>query len=343
MAEQGKPGFGADFTPHMILQHYQDGHWGPADVVPFGPFTLSPSSVVFHYGQEIFEGFKAYRQPDGAVCLFRPEQNLQRLNRSAERLRMPQVDVPATLHAIERLVQVDHDRVPERPNTLYIRPCMFATDTVIKVSPSSRYIFCIMSCVVGDYFAGTDSRGVRLRTETEYTRAATGGTGFAKCGGNYAASLAAQGQAAQEGFDQVVWLDAKTHTHVEEMGGMNIMFVLGDVLTTPALGSGTILPGVTRDSLLTLARSLGRKVEERDLSCAELRAAFQQGTLQEAFACGTAAVVTPIRELVHKGEVLYQNKGDRPGALTLQLRQHLMDLQFGTAPDPLSWRRNVPL
>ncbi|MCW8130804.1 MAG: branched-chain amino acid aminotransferase [Planctomycetota bacterium] len=343
MAEKGKPGFGADFTPHMALQHYQDGAWGPLEIVPFAPFSLSPSTVVFHYGQEIFEGFKAYRQPDGSVCLFRPEQNLKRLNNSAERLCMPKVDIDATLQAIDKLIATDRATIPDRPNTLYLRPCMFGTDTVIKVNPSGTYIFSVMICVVGDYFGGADPRGVRLRTETEYTRAAPGGTGFAKCGGNYAASLAAQGRAAKDGFDQVVWLDAKTHEYVEEMGGMNIMFVIGETLVTPALGSGTILPGVTRDSLLTLAKSQGRKVEERDVSCSELREAFRKGMLKETFACGTAAVVTPIREIVHKGELLYQNSGEKPGPVTTGLRQQLMDLQFGLAPDPFGWRRKVPL
>ena len=184
---------------------------------------------------------------------------------------------------------------------------------------------------------------MRLRTETEYVRAAPGGTGAAKCGGNYAASLAAQSQAAAEGFDQVVWLDARERKYIEEMGGMNIMFLIDDTLVTPALTGGSILPGVTRESLLQLVRSQGRKVEERDIAVDELLAAHQAGRLKEVFACGTAAVVTPIREIVHKGEVLYRNTSDKPGELTVRLRQQLMDIQFGTAPDPFGWRYPVPL
>ena len=337
------PGFGKIFTPHMLLQNYQNGAWEAPKIVKYGPFKLPPATVVFHYGQEIFEGFKAYRQPDGTVCLFRPERNLARLNHSAERLCMPAVDVPSTLTWIGKLIKKDKDQAPERPHTLYIRPCMFGTDQVIKVSPSSSYIFFVVISIVGDYFGGDNPLGVRLRTETEYTRAAQGGTGFAKCGGNYAASLAAQGKASKEGFDQVVWLDAKEHKYVEEMGGMNIMFVLDDKLITPPIGSGTILPGITRDSLLQLAESKGRKIEERPIACDELIAAYQAGRLKEAFACGTAAVITPIREIIHRGETLYKNASDKPGELTMQLRQQLMDLQFGVAPDPFGWRHKVKL
>ena len=184
---------------------------------------------------------------------------------------------------------------------------------------------------------------MRLRTETEYTRAASGGTGCAKCGGNYAASLIAQKRASYEGFDQVIWLDAVEHQYIEEMGGMNIMFVLDDKLITPSLVSGTILPGITRDSLLQLAEAKGCKIEERPISCVELIAAYQAGRLKEAFACGTAAVITPIREIIHRGETLFQNTGDKPGELTTQLRQQLMDLQFGVAPDPFGWRYPIKL
>ncbi len=344
MAEPAKgPAFGAEFTPHMLTQRYKDGAWGRAEIVPYASFSLSPSTVVFHYGQAIFEGFKAYKQPDGSVCLFRPDGNLKRLNASAQRLCMPAVNAEAVIAGIGRLIQADQASIPERPNTLYVRPCMIATDTVIKVNPSSTYIFFVIVCVVGDYFGGSDPRGVRLRTETEYVRAAPGGTGAAKCGGNYAASLAAQGKAASEGFDQVVWLDANEHKYIEEMGGMNIMFVLDDALVTPPITSGSILPGVTRDSLLQLSRAAGRKVEERVISTDELIAAYEAGRLKEVFACGTAAVVTPIREIVHRGEVLYRNTGERPGPVTLQLRQQLIDLQFGTAPDPFGWRRKVEL
>jgi len=344
MASESKgPAFGAQFTPHMLVQYYKDGKWGAAEVVPFGNFSLSPASVVFHYGQEIFEGFKLYQQPDGSVALFRPDKNLERLNNSARRLCMPAVDTKQVIADIGKLIRADKDQIPQRPMTLYVRPCMIATDTVIKVNPSSTYTFFTVICVVGDYFGGSDARGVRIRTETEYVRAAPGGTGAAKCGGNYAASLAAQGQAAKDGFDQVLWLDAVERKYIEEMGGMNIMFVIEETLVTPSIETGSILPGVTRDSLLQIARKSGRKVEERSISTDELVTAFKAGRLKECFACGTAAAITPIREIVHRGEVLYTNKGDKPGTLTMQLRQQLLDLQFGVAPDPFGWRHPVAL
>ena len=335
------PEFGSQFTAHLLEQRYADGRWGPARIVPFEPFTLSPAAVVFHYAQEIFEGFKVYRQPDGSACLFRADRNLARLNRSAARLCMPAIDEKQTLENVRALVRADLSFLPERPNSLYVRPCMMGTDAVIRVHASSTYEFFVILCVVGGYFEGGDPRGVRLRTETEYVRAAPGGTGAAKCGGNYAASLAAQAQATREGFDQVVWLDAAEHRFVEEMGGMNIMFVLDGALVTPSTESGTILEGVTRDSLLQLARSMGRQTQERAVSVEELAAAYKAGRLSEAFACGTAAAITPIREILHRGEAIYRNDGTKPGELTVQLRQRLLDLQFGTAPDPFGWRLPV--
>jgi branched-chain amino acid aminotransferase len=344
MAGKGKGlGFGQTFTPHMLVQYFKDRKWGAAKIVPFGPFKLSPASVVFHYAQEIFEGFKCYRQPDGSASLFRPDRNLARLNASAERLCMAPVNTKRVLSDICRLIKKDQKHIPEPPCTLYIRPCMIATDTVIKVHPSPTYTFFVILSPVADYFAGDDPRGVRLCTETEYIRAAPGGTGAAKCGGNYAGSLAAQHHASEGGFDQVIWLDAREKTHVEEMGGMNIMFLLGNTLVTPSLEGGSILPGVTRDSLLQLARADGRTVEERPISVAELIAANKAGRLKEVFACGTAAVVTPIREIVHAGKVLYRNTGSKPGDLTMQLKQQLMDIQFGRAPDQFGWRYPVAL
>jgi branched-chain amino acid aminotransferase len=337
------PAFGTAFTPHMLVQRYEKNSWGKSEIIPYGSFSLPPAAVVFHYGQEIFEGFKAYKQPDGSVSLFRPDKNFARLNASATRLCMPNIDIKASIADVGRLIKTDKTQIPTRPHTLYVRPCMIATDAVIKVNPSSTYTYFVIICVVGDYFGGSDPRGVRLRTETEFVRAAAGGTGAAKCGGNYAGSLAAQGQAAKDGFDQVVWLDAKEHKYIEEMGGMNIMFVIDDTIVTPAISSGTILPGVTRNSLLQMARAQGRKIDERNISADELVAANKAGKLKEAFACGTAAAITPIREILHRGEVLYRNEGDKPGALTLQLRQQLLDLQFGTAPDPFGWRQKVEL
>ena len=342
MADEAQgPGFGKVFASHMLVQRYHDGAWEQAKIVKYSAFKLAPATVVFHYGQEIFEGFKAYRQPDGSVCLFRPNMNLARLNTSAARLCMPALDVAAVTADIGRLIKKNKAQIPAPPQTFYIRPCMIGTDVIIKVSPSSTYLFFVIISIVSEYFGGNDPCGVRLRTETEFVRAVRGGTGFTKCGGNYAGSLAAQSQSAKEGFDQVVWLDAAEHKYVEEMGGMNIMFVIGGKLVTPPISAGTILPGVTRDSLLQLAEARGVQVEDRPISTDELKAAFQTGRLQEAFACGTAAVITPIREIVHRGEVLYRNASDKPGALTLQLRQQLVDLQFGLAPDPFNWRLKI--
>ncbi|HEY3322463.1 MAG TPA: branched-chain amino acid aminotransferase [Planctomycetota bacterium] len=337
------PGFGKLFLPQMVLQQYAGGKWGTPKIVRYADFKLPPSSVVFHYGQEIFEGFKVYRQPDGSACMFRPLRNLARMNASAERLSMAQINEKQVLESICALVRRNKDYIPDAPQTLYVRPCMFGTDTVIKVHPSPTYTFFVIVSVVGGYFAGDDPRGVRLRTETKYTRAAPGGTGAAKCGGNYAASLAAQQEASKDGFDQVVWLDGREHRFIEEMGGMNIMFVLGDALITPSLASGSILPGVTRDSLLQLARDQKIKIEERDISVDELIAAQKSGKLKEAFACGTAAVVTPIREIMHESKVLYRNLGKEAGALTMRLRQQLVDIQFGNAPDPHGWRFKIKL
>jgi branched-chain amino acid aminotransferase len=336
-SETKSPAFGSAFVTHMLQQQYANGAWKPSEIIPYGNFSLPPSSVVFHYGQEIFEGFKAYRQPDNSLALFRPDRNLARMNNSAKRLCMAAIDEKQVLADIIKLVKQVADQVPARPNSLYIRPAMIATDAVIKVNPSANYTFFTIACIVGDYFGGGDPRGVRLRTETEYVRAAPGGTGAAKCGGNYAASLAAQGQAAKDGFDQVVWLDAREHKYIEEMGGMNIMFVLGETLVTPSLESGSILPGVTRESLIALFKAQGGKVEERAISTDELIAANKSGALKECFACGTAAVVTPIREILHKGETLYKNNGDKPGALTTKLRQQLVDIQYGVSPAPAGW------
>jgi branched-chain amino acid aminotransferase len=340
-AAKSGPAFGTQFTPHMIVQRYAGGRWAPAEVVPYGPFSLEPSAAVFHYAQELFEGFKCYRQPDGSLALFRPDRNFARLNRSAERMCMPQIDERQALADVLTLLRTDRASAPAAPHTLYLRPCMISTDPVIRVKPADSYLYFVVVCVVGDYFAGSDPRGVRLRTETEYTRAASGGTGAAKCGGNYAASLAAQGRASKDGFDQVVWLDGKEHRYIEEMGGMNIMFVIDGVLTTPSLDSGTILAGVTRQSLLELAAHLGIKTAERPITTDELGAAFAAGKLSECFACGTAAVISPIRELVHRGQVIYRNDGSAPGPITTRLGKALTDIQFGRAADPFGWRLAV--
>jgi branched-chain amino acid aminotransferase len=339
------PGFGRHFTDHMVLIDWtQERGWHDARVVPYGPFTLDPATMVLHYAQEIFEGLKAYRQPDGSIASFRPEANAARLNTSADRLGMPRLDPADFIEAIQQLVRIDRDWVPTGgESSLYIRPFMLATEVGLGVRPANRYVFSVIASPAGSYFA----RGVHpvsVWWSTEYVRAAPGGTGAAKTGGNYAASLAAQAQAAEKGCDQVVWLDAVERRWVEEMGGMNLFFVFGSPvgeveLVTPEL-SGSLLPGVTRSSLLQLARDRGWTATERRLSTDEWEKAVQSGELTEVFACGTAAVVTPVGSVMHaNGEFLNGDGGS--GSVTLSLREALINIQRGLAPDVHGWMHTL--
>ncbi len=337
------PGFGRVFTDHMVtIRWTTDKGWHDAEVGPRRPFQIDPACAVLHYAQEIFEGMKAYRAPgsDGTegMALFRPQANARRFNESADRMAMPQIPEELFMAAIEALVDVDADWMPGGEGSLYIRPFMFADEAFLGVRPAASYIFCVIACPVGAYFKG-GKPAVTVWVSEDYTRAAPGGTGAAKCGGNYAASLAAQAEAIRHGCDQVVFLDAAEHKWVEELGGMNVFMVMQDgSLVTPPLG--TILPGVTRDSILTLARKEGRPVIERPYSIDEWRADAASGQLSECFACGTAAVVTPIGEIRSSaGNFMIGNGGGGP--ITAGIKQALVGIQRGTAPDPEGWLHRI--
>jgi branched-chain amino acid aminotransferase len=335
------PGFGQVFTDHMVTARYSaDSGWHSARLGPYEPLTLDPATSALHYGQSIFEGLKAYHQPDGGVALFRPDQNAARFQRSARRMAMAEVPTQLFLDAVHALVDADRDWVPTQPGeSLYLRPLEFATDPFLGVRPSHEYLFLLFASPAGTYFPG-GVRPVSVWLSTDYVRAAPGGTGEAKCAGNYAASLVAQAQAAEQGCDQVVWLDAIQHQYVEEMGGMNLYFVYSDGrLLTPAL-TGTLLPGVTRDSILTLAGDMGLDAVEGRISTDEWETGVADGSITEVFACGTAAVVTPVGEVKHPHGG-FSIAGGEPGAVTMKVREALLGIQQGTASDPHGWMTRV--
>jgi branched-chain amino acid aminotransferase len=329
------PGFGRIFTDHMVTVSWEAGKgWHDASVRERTPFQLDPASAVLHYAQEIFEGMKAYRTEQGAIVLFRPEENARRFRSSAERMAMPVMPEGMFLRAIEELVRVDRTWIPSGEGSLYLRPFMFADEAFLGVRPATRYTFCVIASPVGAYFKG-GAKPISVWVSDDYSRAAPGGTGAAKCGGNYAASLIAQAQAAEKGCDQVVFLDAAEHRWVEELGGMNIFFVMEDgTIVTPPLG--TILPGITRASLMTLARDAGMKVEEKAYSFDQWQDDAARGRLREAFACGTAAVVAPIGNVRHaKGE--FSIAGGEVGPVTRKLRETLVGIQKGSQADAHGW------
>ncbi|RAV32750.1 branched chain amino acid aminotransferase [Corynebacterium heidelbergense] len=339
------PGFGSYFTDHMVLINWdREAGWHSPRVQPYGPITLDPAASVLHYGQAIFEGIKAYRQPDGSIATFRPDQNAQRMRNSAHRLAMPEMPEELFLASIEQLVAIDQRWVPAAggEEALYIRPYMVATEPGMGVEPAGSYTYAVIACPAGAYFKGGVSP-VSVWLTKDYVRAVPGGTGAAKCAGNYAASLLAQTQAKEKGCDQVVWLDGNEHRWVEEMGGMNLMFVYGEgqqaTVVTPEL-SGSLLPGVTRASLLQVARDLGYGVQERRISVEEWEEDAASGALSEVFACGTAAVVTPVGTVKSdSGEYLIN--GGATGPITMQLRNHLTGIQRGTVPDPHGWMHTL--
>ncbi|MES2987212.1 MAG: branched-chain amino acid aminotransferase [Pseudomonadota bacterium] len=336
-AALANPGFGKIFTDHMVvIKYHADRGWHDAKVMPRGPLMIDPACAVLHYAQEIFEGLKAYRTPDGGAALFRASANAARFRESAERMAMAPLPDEMFLSSIRKLVEADRDWIPEiEGGALYLRPFMFASEVFLGVKPASEYTYIVLGSPAGAYFKG-GAPSVTLWVSEHYTRAAPGGTGAAKCGGNYAASLVAQKEAIAQGCDQVVFLDAVENKNVEELGGMNIFFVFEDgSISTPPLG-GTILPGITRDSLLTLARDAGMTVREQQYSLADWKADAESGKLREAFACGTAAVVTPIGRVRGRGFEFQIGNGG-PGMLTEQLREQLVSIQRGTSPDPHGW------
>ncbi|MDR1726429.1 MAG: branched-chain amino acid aminotransferase [Acidobacteriota bacterium] len=332
--------FGHYYTDHMFVADYAEGRgWRDARIVPYAPLVLDPAAMVFHYAMEVFEGLKAYAAKDGRILLFRPWENAKRLNSSAIRICMPTYPEEGFLEAVQTLVRADADWVPRLPGTsLYLRPFMIATEPHLGVRRSNTFQLIVIASPVGAYYPeGLDP--VKIYIEDEYVRAVRGGTGFTKCGGNYAASIIAQKKAEELGFTQVLWLDGVEKKYIEEVGAMNVMFKIGDEVVTPELG-GSILPGVTRSSVLELLRSWGVKAVERRLSVDELHAAAKSGALAEAFGTGTAAVISPIGALSIGGELLQIADGGI-GAVSRKLYDTLTGIQWGDLADPFGWTCEV--
>lgn len=320
-------------TDHMLVCDYADGGWQQAEIVPFGPFSLSPTSLVFHYGQTIFEGMKAFRTEDGRVHIFRPDKHYERLVRTAERLCMPVVSPELFREGLRRLVEVDLNWVPgQAGGALYLRPFQIATDTRLSVKVSGSYKFAVVCSPMGSYFA----RPVRVKVESDYARSVQGGTGFAKCGGNYGGALYPTEKAKAEGYDQVLWTDGRTHQYIEESGMMNVFFVIGDTLVTPPL-TDTILDGVTRDSLLVLAQDAGIPVEERPVSVKELVEGLHSKRVTEAFGAGTAAVISPIKAVGIDGHDHQVPVVGDIGSVAQKLKAAIDDIRYGRQPDIHGW------
>lgn len=337
---QGPLGFGKIFTDHMFVMDYTEGKgWHDPRVVPFADFTLSPAAMVFHYGQEMFEGLKAYRGADGKSYLFRPDMNAKRANRSNERLCIPLIPEEDFVQAVKTVVKVDEDWIPTEAGTsLYIRPFIIATDPFLGVKPSETYLFVIILSPSGAYYeSGLAPVGIWI--EDDFVRAVRGGVGFTKTGGNYAASLAAQVKAHDSGYSQVLWLDGVERRYIEEVGAMNIFFKIDGKIVTPML-NGSILPGITRDSVLHLCRHWGLPTEERKISVDELIAAQKSGALEEVFGTGTAAVISPVGKLRFKDEVMQIGDGNI-GPVSQRLYDTVTGIQTGALPDEFGWRTTV--
>lgn len=335
-------GFGTLFSDHMaVVEWDEQTGWHSARITARGPFQIDPAAAVLHYAQEIFEGMKAYRNADGRIVLFRPDENAKRFNESARRMAMPEVPEEMFLKAIDALVRLDHDWVPNAEGaSLYLRPFMFASEAFLGVRPSKKYIFCVIASPVGPYFKG-GIKPVSIWVSQDYTRASRGGTGTAKCGGNYAASLSAQAEAYDNGCDQVVFLDAVEQRWIEELGGMNVFFVFKDgSIVTPELG--TILPGITRKSLMKLATDAGITITERPYSFAEWQEDVASGKMTEAFACGTAAVVAAIGTVKFRYGSFTIADGQE-GPVTTRLRNALIGIQRGQLADPYGWTFPITL
>lgn len=333
-------GFGTVFTDHMFLMDYSaDKGWHDARVVPYGPITMSPAASVLHYGTEVFEGMKAYRRPDGGVQLFRPWENVARLNRSCERLGLPQLDPDDALQAIKTVVKVDENWVPSDPGTsLYIRPFLYGTDPTLALHGVHEATFAVILSPSGSYFKN-GLQPVPIMVETEDVRAVRGGTGEAKCGGNYGAANRAGDKAIEKGFSQVLWLDGVERKYVEEGGGMNIMFKIAGKVVTPML-TGSILDGITRRSCIALVKSWGMPIEERLISVDELFEAAANGTLEEAWCVGTAAVISPIGGLSYEGKE-YEINHSQIGEVSQKLYDELTGIQWGKKPDPFGWTDKI--
>ncbi|MGP6172769.1 branched-chain amino acid aminotransferase [Corynebacterium sp. A21] len=339
------PQFGKNFTDHMVtIDWTEEAGWHNAEVQPYAPLSMDPATTVFHYGQAIFEGIKAYRQPDGSIATFRPTANAERMQRSARRMAMPELPVEDFVEALRLLVDIDRDWVPAAGGeaALYIRPFMISTEVSLGVSPADAYKFIVIASPSGAYFTG-GVKPVSVWLSEDYVRATPGGTGDAKFAGNYAASLLAQAQAAEKGCDQVVWLDAIERKYIEEMGGMNLFFVYGEgektTVITPEL-SGSLLPGITRDSLLQVARDLGYTTDERRITTTEWQTDATNGTMTEAFACGTAAVITPVGSVM-SNHGNFEVNNNEAGQVTMKLRETLTGIQRGVIADTHGWMHRL--
>ena len=337
--DQSNLGFGKYFTDHMFLMDYDEGQgWHDGRIVPYAPLSLDPASAVLHYAQMMFEGMKAYLTPDGKINLFRPCMNAARINRSGERMCFPHLDEGLFVDAVKAIVKEDADWIPSKPGTaLYIRPYMIANEVSFSVEPAKHCLFVIILCPVGAYYDINRGglTGSHIYVEDEYIRAAVGGTGFAKCGGNYAGGMRATKKALEAGCKEVLWLDARDHKYVEEVGTSNAFFMIDNEVITAPLG-GSILPGVTRDSTITLLKKWGYNVSERKLSIDDIEAASKNGTLQEAWATGTACVISPIGYLRYKGEDIVINNGN-VGDLSQKLYDTIYGMQTGVVEDDMGW------
>jgi len=336
IADESNLAFGKQFTDRMLVMRFTaERGWQSARIQPYGPFSLDPAAMVLHYSQEIFEGLKAFRRPDGSVALFRPKDNIARFNRSAARMCMPEVDEEFFFDSLLELIRLESAWVPKSEGTsLYIRPTMIASEPMLGVRPADEYLCYVILSPVGAYYKGGIAP-VKIWISDHYVRAAHGGTGEAKTGGNYAASLMAAREAAENGYDQVLWLDAREKKYVEEVGSMNMLFLYdGKIVTSPL--QGTVLDGITRRSTLTLLKDLGYQIEERALTVDEVMEGAQNGRLQEAFGTGTAVVISPVGSFCYRGECVTLGDGE-PGELTMKLYRELTDIQYGRQPDRYNW------
>ena len=325
--------FGKHFSDHMFVADYADGEWKNFEIVPYGEIGLSPAISALHYGQAFCGGLKAYKHADGKVTVFRPDKNAARFNKSAQRLCMPELPEEIFIQSIAALVDLDRDWIPTAPNhSLYLRPVMFATDPYLGVAPSSTYKYMVLACPVGPYFSKT----LRVKIEDQYTRAAEGGFGFAKAAGNYGGAMLPAKKAVEEGFDQLIWTDAKEHKYIEEMGAANAMFVLDGKLITPSLDLNTILDGVTRNTVITLAKDWGYPVEERRVSVAEIVEGAKNGKLTDAFGAGTAATIAPVGSISYEGEEHFLSD-PKTREFSQKVLSTLDAIRYGRAEDPHGW------
>jgi branched-chain amino acid aminotransferase len=339
-ADESKLGFGHIFTDHMFVMNYDEGKgWNNPRIVPYGDFPISPAAMCLHYGQEIFEGLKAYRIADGSIQLFRPQENFKRLNNSAKRMVIPAVDEDFMLYALKELLKIEADWVPHSEGTsLYIRPFIFATDPYVGVKPADHYLLMIILSPSGAYYS-TGLNPVKIYVENQYVRAVRGGTGFAKTAANYAISLAGQAEAHEQDYEQVLWLDGVERKYVEEVGSMNIFFVIDGEVITPEL-TGSVLPGITRKSALEVCKSKGYKVSERRISIQEIADAYDNGKLDEVFGTGTAAVISPVGHLKWGDKVMTINNNEI-GPISQMLYDTMTGIQWGKIPDEFGWIEKI--